>query len=131
MKNYNAALLGGTIRFTGKDILERLAKDGQVTIDGGREAPFYLEYEKGEHDQLVEFSPLAWFDDADVSIHTDCKAGDLIGDSLAVYIEGPDGRSLGLNVSVDQADALARVLQNYVTAYKAKMELDRAVHVVA
>jgi len=131
MKNFNAVLMGGTIRFSGKDILERLARDGEVTIESGPAVEFTLEYEKSEHDQLVQFSPLAWFDDSDVSIHTDSGADEPVGDNLAVYIEGPDGRSVGLCVSVDQADALARVLQNYVTAYKAKIELEKPIHVTA
>ena len=121
--------LGGTVRFSGKDILERLARDGQVTIQTGKAIEFYLEYEKGEHDQVVEFSPLFWLDEADVSIHTD--ADGQVPETLAFYIEDSDKRSVGLNVSVPQAEALVSILSNFIAANKAGDELYKTVHVEA
>ena len=129
MTNLVTIKLGGTVRFCGKDILERLARDGRVTIDDGDAVEFYLEYEKEEHDQVVEFSPLFWLNEADVSIHTDADVKD--SKTLTFYIEGPDKRSVGLNVSVAQAEALAHILSNFIAANKAVVELEKTLHVEA
>ena len=125
--------MAGTIHLAGPDIIERLAKGESVRFREGTNgvAELDLVIEKADKEKIVSFDPLVWIEHADVSIHTDATDGEEVCEDLCIFIDGKFDRSIGLNVSVDQAEVLARILSNFVTAYKAKAELDKTWNVNA
>jgi hypothetical protein len=122
--------LAGTVHVAGPDLIERLVKGEEVIFEEDH-VEFCLKVSKAPADKIVTFSPLVWLDAADVKIQTDARDDDLIGEDLTLYlIEGKE-RSVGINVSVEQAEALARVLTNFVSMYRAKEELEKTISVNA
>jgi hypothetical protein len=117
--------VGGTIHLAGPDIIERLAKGESVRFCDEHATELDLIIEKADKEKIVSFDPLVWIERADVSIHTDATDGDEVSDNLAIFIDGKFDRSIGLNLSVEQAEVLGRILTNYVAAFKAKQELNK------
>jgi len=123
--------MSGEIVVSGPDVIERLAAGEQVMFDSGM-GEFYLQVKPGDTRRIESFSPLVWADSADVTIKNDAMdhCGE-IGKDVAIFIESPNERSVGFNISAAQAEVLVHVLSNFVAASKACDELEKALDVKA
>lgn len=112
--------IGGTIdvQLT-EGTLDDLLKGKQVTIGTGHAMEFYLALKTGDKDAVVHFSP--WFDAADckLSIENSTAIDGEFNDAIEVILRDTEDRSVGVQVNVDQAEALAGVLSHYAQAWRA------------
>ena len=123
--------MGGTLIVSGPDIIERLAAGESVRFEE-EHIEFDLRVKPGAVRKLEAFSPLVWFEDADVTITNDAmEHGGEIGRDVAIFITGADGKSVGFNVTATQVEALLRVLSSFVAASKACDELEQGLTVKA
>jgi len=60
-----------------------------------------------------------WFelDEDEVTIKSDFADDEQIRESMVLYIESVDGQHLGLSLSLEQAQAIKDVLENYIKAF--------------